>query len=139
MKRLRYAAIILAVGGIILMGLGLYFVFVRPPLLPEDPRYIGTSLVEIQAAVPGLSTWLRRVFWVMGGYMFTSGLLAVYIALTSFRAGDRGAALVVAIAGLTSIGWMATVNFLINSDFKWLLLAFALPWPLALVLYWLKR
>jgi hypothetical protein len=127
MKRLQYAAMVLAVGGVILMGLGLYFVFVRPPLLPEDPRSIGTSMVDIQAAVPGLSTWLRRVFWVMGGYMVTSGLLTVYVALTSFRAGDRGAALVVAIAGLTSIGWMATINFLINSDFKWLLLAFALP------------
>ena len=121
------------------MGLGLYFVFLRPPLLPEDPRYMGTSLAAIQASLPGLLVWLRRVFWVMGGYMLTSGLLTVYIALTSFRAGHRGAVLVVAIAGVTSIGWMATVNFLINSDFKWLLLAFALPWPLTLALYWLKR
>jgi hypothetical protein len=94
-------------------------------------------MADIQAAAPGLATWLRRVFWVMGGYMFTSGLLTAYIALTSFRIGDRGAILVVAIAGPASIGWMMAVNFLINSDFKWLLLAFALPWPLAL--YWLKR
>jgi hypothetical protein len=42
---------------------------------------------------------------------------------------------VVAIAGLTAIGWMATVNFLIIWDFKWLIVAFPLPWPLALALY----
>jgi hypothetical protein len=42
---------------------------------------------------------------------------------------------VVAITNLTSIGWMATVNFLIIWDFKWLIVAFPLSWPLALALY----
>jgi hypothetical protein len=46
---------------------------------------------------------------------------------------------VVAIAGLTAIGWMATVNFLIIWDCKWLIVAFPLPWPLALALYELKQ
>lgn len=120
------------------MGLGMYFVFLRPPLLSEDPRYMGTSLSELQAAVPGLLTWLRRVFWVMGGYIFTTGLLTVYVAFTTFRARVRGTAGVVALAGLTSIGWMVVVNFIINSDFKWLLLAFAVPWAIALSLYWME-
>jgi len=130
---------VLALGGIFLMGLGLYFVFLRPPLLPEDPRYMGTSLAAIQASVPGLLVWLRRVFWVMGGYMFATGLLTLYVALTVFRARASGAVLVVALAGLTSIGWMAVVNFVIDSDFKWLILAFAFPWPIAIALYWLKK
>jgi hypothetical protein len=133
------ASMVLALGGIFLMGMGLYFVFLRPPLLPEDSRYIGTSLAAIQASVPGLLVWLRRVFWVTGGYMFTSGLLTVHIARTSFQARERGAPLVVALAGLSSIGWMAAVNFLIASDFKWLLLGFALLWPLAFVLFFLKK
>ena len=38
----------------------------------------------------------------------------------------------VAIAGLTAIGRIATVNFLIIWDCKWLIVAFPLPWPLAL-------
>jgi len=53
-----YSSTILALCGIILIGLGFYFVFLRPPLLPEDPRYMGASLAEIQAAVPGLLDWL---------------------------------------------------------------------------------
>ncbi len=118
------------------MGLGLYFVFIRPPLLPEDPRYMGTTLAEIQATMPGLLIWLRRVFWVMGGFMFTAGLLTTYIAVTTFQQPARGARSVVALASLTSIGWMAAVNFMINSDFKWLLLAFNLPWIAALVVSW---
>jgi hypothetical protein len=122
--------------GVILMGLGLYFVFIRPALLPEDPRFMGTTLVEIQATVPGLLIWLRRVFSVMGGFMFTAGLLTTDIAVTAFQQLARGARSVVALAGLTSIGWMAVVNFMINSDFKWLLLTFNLPWIVALVFSW---
>jgi len=40
--------------GVLFIGLGLYFVFIRPPLLPEDPRFIGASLADIQRAIPGL-------------------------------------------------------------------------------------
>lgn len=60
MKLRPFSAPALAVGGTILMALGLYFVFLRPAFLPENPRSMGTSLREIQAAVPGLSVWLRR-------------------------------------------------------------------------------
>ena len=138
-------SVFLAFGGFILMGLGLYFVFIRPPLLPEDPRFMGPSLDQIQSVVPGLLIWLRRVFWVtlapgasagVGGFMFTTGLLTTYIAVTVFQRSARGARSVVALPGLTSIGWMATVNFIINSDFKWLLLAFNLPWIISVVLSW---
>jgi hypothetical protein len=128
------SSILLALNGIILMGLGLYFVLLRPPLLPEDPRFMGTTLAEIQTSLPGLLVWLRRVFWVMGGFMFATGLLLLYVAQTTFRAHLTSARLMVALAALGSIGWMAIVNFMIASDFKWLLLTFNLPWISALVL-----
>jgi hypothetical protein len=131
-----YSASSLVLGGLILVALGLYFAFVRPPLLPEDPRYMGTSLAEIEATLPGLPIWLRRVFAVMGGYMVATGLLTIYGASTTFRARAPGAALLLAAAGLSSIGWMSIVNFLIASDFKWLILTLVSPWILALVLYW---
>ncbi len=121
------------------MGLGVYFVFVRPPLLPEDPRFMATTQAQILATMPGLMVWLRRVFWVMGGYMFAAGLLTVYVALTSFRSRHRGAAVVAAVAGLASIGLMAAVNFMIDSDFKWLLLLFVFPWMLSLLLYRIEQ
>jgi hypothetical protein len=135
MKLQPYSATVLALGGAILMILGLYFVLLRPPLLPEDPRFMGTSMAQIQMSVPGLLIWLRRVFWVMGGYMFATGLLTFYVALTSFRVRVCGAAGVVAISGLASIGLMAAVNWMIASDFRWLILSFVVPWALALVLY----
>ena len=139
MRLQPYSATMLALGGAILMFLGLYFVLLRPPLLPEDPRFMGTSMAQIQLSVPGLLIWLRRVFWVMGGYMVATGLLTFYVALTSFRARVRGVAGVVAISGLTSIGLMAAVNWMIASDFRWLILSFVVPWALALVLYRSER
>ena len=136
MKMFRpYSATALALGGGILVSLGLYFAFLRPPLLPEDLRSMGTSLALIEATVPGLLIWLQRVFRVMGGFMFAAGVLTFYVATSGFRKRERSAFLAVAVAGMSSIGLMAIVNFLIDSDFKWLLLGFALPWVCALVLY----
>ncbi|RPI87736.1 MAG: hypothetical protein EHM40_22780 [Chloroflexi bacterium] len=125
-KKVLPSSTFLALGGFILMGLGLYFILIRPPLLPEDPRFMGTTPAQIQATVPGLLIWLRRVFWVMGGFMFATGVSIAHIAVTTFQRRARGAQSVVALVNLASIGWMTVVNFMINSDFKWLLLAFNL-------------
>src|SRR4051794_29794350 len=43
-RHLPHSSTVLFMGGILLVILGLYFLFVRPPLLPEDPRYMGTSI-----------------------------------------------------------------------------------------------
>ena len=74
-----------------------------------------------------------QVFRVMGGYVLAAGVLAT----TAFRAShQKGAAIGVLIGGTASIGWMAAVNFLIDSDFKWVLLGMALLWACNLVLLW---
>ncbi|MEO7962767.1 MAG: hypothetical protein ABIT38_02530 [Gemmatimonadaceae bacterium] len=117
------------------MGLGLYFGVLRPALLPEDLRYLNRSIAQIELGAPAITAWLRRVFWVVGGYMFATGLVTLYVALTTFRARARGAALVVTVAGAASVGSMALVNFLIASDFRWPLLLLALLWVLVLALY----
>ena len=134
-----YASIVLSLAGIILAGMGLYFIFIRPPLLPEDLRYMGSALQNVDDNIPGLTNWLQKVFWVMGGYIFTTGLLTVFISFTSFRTRTRGAFSIVAISGISSIGSMTVVNFIIGSDFKWLLLTFTLPWTVALILYRLHK
>jgi len=38
---------VLAFAGVILMELGLYFTFLRPPLLPEDTQIMGTLLAQV--------------------------------------------------------------------------------------------
>ncbi len=139
MKTRLFASASLALGGFILVGLGLYFIFLRPPFLPEDLRYIGASLAQIQNTLPDLQIWLSRVFGVLGGYMIATGLLTIYISATSFRTGTPAAIIIVCVSGLASIGWMAITNFMIDSDFKWLLLAFSLPWVVALLFSWVSE
>ena len=75
----------------------------------------------------------------MGSYIFTTGFLTAYIAVTSFRDRTRGALIVTTITGLTSIGFMTVVNFIIGSDFKWTLLVLTLPWMISLILYRLRK
>jgi len=135
MKRFKLSVAALTLTGLIFIVIGMYFIFLRPPFLPGDSRYIGTTLAAINDAIPGLSGWITKVFWVMGGYILTTGLLFAYVANTSFQKQMKGVFSLVTIAGILSIGLMTIVNFIIDSDFKWTLLASTLPWIIALILY----
>jgi hypothetical protein len=114
----------------------LYFIFARPAFLPEDARYTGASIAQIQAVAPNITQWLGRVFWVLGGYIVATGILTIYLAVSPFRMRVRGAGIAAALAGIASIGLMATVNVVIDSDFKWPLLGVAALWAAALALFW---
>ena len=130
-----YSVLSLSIGGLLLVVMGIYFVFLRPSLLPEDLSYMNTSLPVVKNNIPELLIWLQKVFWVMGSYIFTTGLLIIYIAQTTFRTRTQGAFIIVLIAGITSIGSMTIVNFILKSDFKFVLIAFTLPWVISLILY----
>lgn len=138
-KYKSYSSIALSLAGLILAGIGLYFIFLRPSLLPEDLQYMGSTSDNIKQSVPGLFNWLQKVFWVMGGYIFTTGLLIVFVSVTSFRTRAPAVFGIVVMAGITSIGLMTVVNFVINSDFRWLLLLFTMPWATALILFGLRK
>jgi hypothetical protein len=129
------SSIILAVAGILLVGTGLYFIVLRPPLLPEDTRFMGVTAAQLDPIKPQLEAWLTYVFRVLGGYILATGVLMVTLAATSFRQHSQTAAVGALIGGATSIGWMAVVNFMIGSDFKWVLLAMALVWASGLGLF----
>jgi hypothetical protein len=74
----------------------------------------------------------------MGGYVLATGVLAVTLAATAFRAHQKGAAIGALIGGAASIGWMAVVNVMIDSDFKWALIGMALLWACSLMLFWFE-
>jgi hypothetical protein len=133
------SSIVLIMAGVTLIGVGLYFILLRPPLLPEDVRYMALPAAQLDILRPRLELWLTHVFRVMGGYVLATGVLAVTLAATAFRAHQKGAAIGALIGGAASIGWMAAVNFMIDSDFKWVLLGMALLWASSLVLFWFER
>ena len=118
--------------GIWLIGLGLYFMFLRPALLPEDLRYMGSSLGEIQSATPGLERWTHRVFTVMGGFMTGAGMLTILVTVKTSAVREKWTWIVLALAGLFTVGAMSLTYFQLNSDFKWLLLIPSLLWVIGL-------
>ena len=120
--------------GMWLIALGLYFMFLRPPLLPEDLRYIGTSPGEMQSAMPGLERWLHRVFTVLGGFMTGAGVLTVFVARNASAVRERRTRSVLVLAGIFTVGTMSLTNLQIDSDFKWLLLVPSLLWFIGLVI-----
>ena len=137
--RLRWSGRIFALCGIWLVALGAYFLFLRPALLPEDPRYIGSSLEAIRLAVPGLERWLAHVFNVMGGFMVATGVMTTLASyrLPATRELTTFTALIV--AGAVSVGLMSATNFFLNSNFRWLLVLPALLWLAGLFFYLRER
>jgi hypothetical protein len=123
------ANVALVLGGAWLLGLGLYFIVLRPPLLPEDERFIGKSLQDASAALPGLVAWLGHVFDVLGGFAAALGGLVVWLVASGASTRVRRGA---AVAGLAVCTWMAVTNFILQSDFRWVLAAALVPWLIAL-------
>ena len=131
----RVARWMLAGCGVWLIALGLYFALLRPPLLPEDPRFMGTTLALIRANVPGLENWLKQVFTVMGGFMAGTGVLTVFLATMAMRLRLNGTSWALALAGALTVGLMSATNFALQSDFRWLLLVPALIWLAGLAVH----
>ena len=138
-SHLQLSGKIFALCGIWLVLLGTYFLFLRPALLPEDPRYIGSSLEAIRLAVPGLERWLRHVFNVMGGFMIATGVMTTLAAcrLPARRELTMFTALLVTCA--VGVGLMSVTNFLLDSNFRWLLVLPVLLWLAGLVCYLRER
>ena len=107
----------------------------RPPLLPEDLRYLGSSAVQVEVLLPRLASWLQNVFTVMGGFIAGCGVLTVFVGVRAVPQCLQGTGIALGCAGLFTVATMSGTNFVLNSDFKWLLLAPAVAWLLALVSY----
>ena len=135
----RAANWMLAGCGVWLVALGLYFIVLRPPLLPEDTRFMGSSLEQVRAALPGLEGWLQRVFTVMGGFIAGTGVLTLFVAWVAMPSGLKGASWAIALTGALTVALMSAINFDLHSDFKWLLLVPPLVWLGSLVLHIARR
>ena len=136
MKTLSYFQTALLIQGLILVGMGSYFIFLRPALLPEDLTYMGANHFDITEAMPGITGWLNKVFSVLGGYIIAAGLLIANIGLIEDQRRSTVSFVFLLLAGVSSIGLMTVINFIIDSDFKWLLLSFTLPWTFSLFTFY---
>ena len=121
--------------GVWLMALGLYFMVLRPALLPEDPRFMGTTLEQLRLAAPGLESWLQKVFTVMGGFIAGAGVLTILMASMVMPRRLKGTSWALGLAGALTVALMSATNFVLQSDFRWLLLVPAVVWTAGLALF----
>ena len=129
------SAVLLALSGAGLVLMGAYFLLLRPPLLPEDIRYMGLSDAQLATLRAALELWLSQVFRVLGGYIVATGVLTVTLAATAYCGHGRIAFVGAFVAGSASVGLMAYVNFALDSDFKRLLFGMVLVWATSLVMF----
>lgn len=132
---MRLSGKVFAACGVWMALLGAYFICLRPALLPEDPRFMGTSIEALHMAAPGLARWLGHVFDVMGGFMIAAGVLTALVAWRTLPARAPGSLPALIVAGGFSVILMSATNFMLGSDFRWVLLAPALLWLAGLALY----
>jgi hypothetical protein len=131
----KFALGLLGACGVFQIGMGLWFIVVRPPMLPEDEIFTGMRREALDRAAPAFATWLDWVFTVLGGHAASSGLLVLLAAVLLWRRAVEPVALLLLVAaGGVSAMLMSGVNFAIHSDFRWLLLLPALTWLTAIVL-----
>lgn len=122
--------------GVFTLGTGLYFVFVRPSLLPEDVVFTG---IDPKVLPQQFLNWLGIVFATWGG--FTSGFGLTLIGLgASLITGTPvwlrwGAALGI----LTAFGRFLASNIIIESDFLWFIALLFLLALAAIVSLLLRR
>ncbi len=135
-SKLRLAAVLLGAWGCYQVIAGLYFIFFRPSLLPEDLRASATTLEAVRGTAPGIEGWLQLVFTVMGGQMAAGGVLVMggAFSLAQGRRAGRVELGTYVMAGFLSVVLMSGVNFALVSDFRWLLVAPALLWLSAIII-----
>ena len=112
--------------GIATTAVGIYFMAVRPALLPEDFRFAHLERADVPAS---LLPWLRIVFRTWGGFVVGLGvlLLGQGVAVLTNRSGWSRCG--TAIAVVFAFGSFLVSNIQLGSDFLWfigLLFAFAL-------------
>ena len=112
------------------IAMGVYFMALRPPLLPEDLRFIGAGVGASGLAGPRFQCWLRMVLIVLGGQMAAVGMLTGALALHLRPRAPLGwwELGLIAAGGVLSVGTMCLANFMLKSDFRWLLIVPVVAW-----------
>ena len=90
-------------------------------------------------SIPGLESWLKKVFMVMGGFMAGAGVLTVFVATVAMPLRLKGTPWALGTSGAMTVLLMSATNFALHSDFRWLLLLPALVWLAGLVVYLANR
>ncbi|GAA1740543.1 hypothetical protein [Microcella frigidaquae] len=126
------SGVLTTVLGALALGVGGYFLFLRPTLLPEDIRHTG---IDPTTLPPAFLDWLGIVFATWGGFIAGFGILLLGIGITLLSRRTLWLYLGTAAGVLVAFGRFVLSNILIGSDFLWFIATlFVLALALAIVL-----
>ena len=114
------SGILLLVLGLLTMGTAVFFLVLRPALLPEDIRHTG---IDPGTLPPAFLEWLGTVFRTWGGFIAGFGVLLLGIG--GFLLSGRARCLywATAIGAVVAFGRFLFSNILQDSDFLWFISA----------------
>jgi len=102
--------------GVLTLGTAIYFLALRPPLLPEDIRHSG---IDIATLPPAFFDWLGVVFRSWGGFIAGFGIVLLGIGTFMLTGRTRWLSWATAAGVLVAFGRFVYGNTILNSDFLW--------------------
>ena len=114
------------------VALGVYMAVVRPPLLPEDVRFLGVAPSSLP---PSLLRWLSIVFATWGAFITAFGVVLFGVASALRTARTNVLRWATALALMIVFGRFLWSNLVLRSDFLWFIaLVFLLSMAAVLML-----
>lgn len=133
----RVGAWLLAVLGVLTLGTGIYFMAVRPPLLPEDLRFTAVNPALLP---PQFGAWLQIVFRTWGGFVTGFAIVLLGIAMQLLTGRNVWLRCGVALGLFVAFGRFLASNILLRSEYLWFIgLLFVLAAATAVLLLWPPR
>lgn len=131
--RAKASVVLSVLLGILTIATGVYFMVLRPPMLPEDVRRTGVSPESLP---PAFSQWLSIVFRTWGGFMVGFGVLLVSCGMYLWKGDRRWIRAGMASAAVVAFGSFLVSNVELRSDFLWFIgVLFANAGALAVTLW----
>ncbi|NMG38317.1 hypothetical protein GRZ55_03565 [Chelativorans sp. ZYF759] len=110
----RLSGGLLTILGVLAFGTGIYFLGIRPTLLPEDIRFTGID--EATLPQPFLD-WLGIVFRTWGGFITGFAIVITGIGVATFSGDAKWLRYGTAAGILVAFGRFAYSNVVISGDY----------------------
>lgn len=105
---------LLTILGVLALGTGVYFLGIRPPLLPEDIRFTGIDAATLPQ--PFLD-WLGIVFRTWGGFITGFAIVITGIGVATLSGDAKWLRYCTAAGVLVAFGRFAYSNVVISGDY----------------------
>lgn len=110
----RLSGGLLTILGVLAFGTGIYFLGIRPTLLPEDIRFTGIDEATLPQA---FLDWLGIVFRTWGGFITGFAIVITGIGVATFSGDAKWLRYGTAAGILVAFGRFAYSNLVISGDY----------------------